>query len=74
MTFFLNKSKFNFNRRTKFPFDLGNWVSGCKLIAKLLLSGFVVAVSVGIIIFGVIVLIFFTSWVNLVVNHVSIRP
>ena len=30
-----------------------------------------VAASVGIIIFGVIVLVFFASWVNLVVNHVS---
>ncbi|XP_060534332.1 scavenger receptor class B member 1 isoform X2 [Cylas formicarius] len=30
---------------------------------------FVVAVSVGIIFFGVIVVIFFMSWVNLVINH-----
>ncbi|XP_048521544.1 protein croquemort-like, partial [Dendroctonus ponderosae] len=30
---------------------------------------FVVAVSVGIILFGIIVVIFFMSWVNLVVDH-----
>ncbi|EFA05670.1 scavenger receptor class B member 1 isoform X1 [Tribolium castaneum] len=30
---------------------------------------FVVAASVGIILFGVIVIIFFSSWVNLVINH-----
>ncbi|XP_076255610.1 epithelial membrane protein isoform X1 [Rhynchophorus ferrugineus] len=30
---------------------------------------FVVAVSVGIILFGIIVVIFFMSWVNLVINH-----
>ncbi|XP_019871825.1 scavenger receptor class B member 1 isoform X2 [Aethina tumida] len=30
---------------------------------------FVVALSVGVLLFGVIVLIFFSTWVNLVVNH-----
>nr|XP_023028573.1 sensory neuron membrane protein 1-like [Leptinotarsa decemlineata] len=31
---------------------------------------FVVAVSIGCLLFGIMVLIFFTAWVNLVVDHV----
>ncbi|KAJ8916553.1 hypothetical protein NQ315_000195 [Exocentrus adspersus] len=33
-------------------------------------EGFVVAVSVGFLLFGIIVVVFFMSWVKLVINHV----
>lgn len=54
-----------------YAIQIVNALKICPKMYFIFVTGFVVAVSIGFLLFGIIVVIFFMSWVKLVINHVS---